>query len=150
VTTILNFFTTMRKCRRTSTPYGKLKPIMAPWFSPSRIKPMRLHHFSSLFQEPVDYSIQEMLEVIYKFPRSIMDEMNRKLLKKLQSLKYWPPFLQCRKARVLGLDGLTVEFFIKFYDLLKDDLLNVVRESQRTGKVLGTFNSTFIALIPEK
>ena len=29
-------------------------------------------------------------------------------------------------------DGLTIEFFIDFYDFLKDDLLKVVRESQRT------------------
>jgi hypothetical protein len=39
---------------------------------------------------------------------------------------------------------------LKFYDLLKVDILKVVRESQRFGKVLGSLNSTFISLIPKK
>ena len=33
---------------------------------------------------------------------------------------------------------------------MKDDLLKVVQESQRAGKVLGALNSTFLALIPKK
>ena len=33
-----------------------------------------------------------------------------------------------------GLDGFTLDFFLGFYGLLKDDLLNVVRESQISGK----------------
>jgi hypothetical protein len=37
-----------------------------------------------------------------------------------------------------------------FYDLLKEDLLKVVKESQHSGKVLGSFNKTFLALIPKK
>ena len=47
-------------------------------------------------------------------------------------------------------DGFTLEFFLGFYDLLKNDLLMVVRESQRTRKVLGAMNSKFITLIPKK
>jgi hypothetical protein len=47
-------------------------------------------------------------------------------------------------------DRLMVEFFLGFYDMLKEDILKVVRESQRSGKVLGTFNSMFITLIPKK
>jgi hypothetical protein len=45
---------------------------------------------------------------------------------------------------------LSVEFFLGFFDLLKYDLVKVVNESQRMGKVWGSFNSTFLALIPKK
>ena len=45
---------------------------------------------------------------------------------------------------------MTIEFYLGFYDLLKDDLLKVFRESQSSGKVLSSLNSTFIALIPKK
>ena len=41
-----------------------------------------------------------------------------------------------------GLDGFTIEFFQGFFYLVKEDLLKVVQESQRVGKVLGDLNST--------
>jgi hypothetical protein len=40
-------------------------------------------------------------------------------------------------------------FFKFFYELIKNDLLLTVRESQRMGKVIGTFNSTFLFIIPK-
>ena len=33
---------------------------------------------------------------------------------------------------------------------MKNDILEVVRESQESGKVLGSINSTFLSLIPKK
>jgi hypothetical protein len=54
-----------------------------------------------------------------------------------------------QKGKIRGPDGLNMEFYVGFYELLKDDLLKVVRESQSSGKVLGCLNSTFLALIPK-
>jgi hypothetical protein len=47
-------------------------------------------------------------------------------------------------------DGLWVELFQWFYDLLKKHLLRVIEESQRSGKILESFNSMFSCLIPKK
>ena len=55
-----------------------------------------------------------------------------------------------QKGKSPGPHGFTLEFFLGFYDLIKDDILKVVRESQREGKVLGSMNATFITLIPKK
>jgi hypothetical protein len=43
-----------------------------------------------------------------------------------------------------------MEFYLGFHDLMEEDLLRVVEDSKASGKVLGTINSTFIALIPRK
>jgi hypothetical protein len=43
-----------------------------------------------------------------------------------------------------------VEFFVGFYNVIKDDLLKVVRESKYSSKFLGALNSTFLSLIPKK
>jgi hypothetical protein len=43
-----------------------------------------------------------------------------------------------------------VEFFLGFYDLLKEDLLKVVKESQASGRIFGPLNKTFLAFIPKK
>jgi hypothetical protein len=55
-----------------------------------------------------------------------------------------------RKVRVWDLDGLVVEFYLGFFELIKWDILGVVQESQASGKMLGSFNRNFLALIPKK
>ena len=55
-----------------------------------------------------------------------------------------------QKGKSLGLDGFTLEFFLGFYDLLKKDILEVVKESQNSRKVLGMMNSAFLTLILKK
>lgn len=43
-----------------------------------------------------------------------------------------------------------MEFYLGFYDLLKEDLLMGAHESSPFGKVIGAFKSIFITLIPTK
>ena len=45
---------------------------------------------------------------------------------------------------------VTIEFFLKFFDMLGVDLLTVVEESRLQGKVCGALNATFITTIPKK
>jgi hypothetical protein len=55
-----------------------------------------------------------------------------------------------KKERSPGPDGWTSEFFIFFFDLVGDDLLQMVEESRINGKVFGSLNYTFLALIPKE
>jgi hypothetical protein len=55
-----------------------------------------------------------------------------------------------KNGKIPGPDGVTVEFFKDFYDHLKNDLLLVVRESQKEGRIHGPLNATFLCLIPKK
>ena len=41
-------------------------------------------------------------------------------------------------------DGWMVEFFLSFFDLVGDDLLEAVEESRRSGTVNRSLNSTFM------
>jgi hypothetical protein len=49
----------------------------------------------------------------------------------------------------LGPDGWTVEFFKEFFDIVGEDLLEMVEESRQKGFITGALNSTFITLIPK-
>jgi hypothetical protein len=49
-----------------------------------------------------------------------------------------------------GPDRFPVEFFKFFYDLIKEDLLLMIKESQSEGRIFGPLNSTFLCLIPKK
>jgi hypothetical protein len=47
-----------------------------------------------------------------------------------------------KKAKSLGLDALTIEFYLGFYDLLENILLSIVEELRQLEKVLGAINTT--------
>ena len=48
-----------------------------------------------------------------------------------------------------GLDGIPVEVYRSLFDVLGGDLLRVVEDSRKLGKIPAVFNTTFIALIPK-
>jgi len=47
-----------------------------------------------------------------------------------------------QKGKSSGLDGLTIEFYLGLYDLIKDDILKVAKESKKSQKIVGSFNAT--------
>ena len=49
-----------------------------------------------------------------------------------------------------GPDGFTSNFFHFFWDLVKEDVLNIVEESRTKKGVLKSFNATFLTLIPKE
>ena len=49
-----------------------------------------------------------------------------------------------------ALDGFTSNFFHFFWDLVKEDVLNIVEESRTKKGVLKAFNATFLTLIPKE
>jgi hypothetical protein len=51
------------------------------------------------------------------------------------------------KAKILGLDGWTVEFFLHFFDLLADELVELVEDSRTNGTVIRSLNLNFLDLI---
>jgi hypothetical protein len=55
-----------------------------------------------------------------------------------------------QKGKIPRPDGITVEFYLCFYDIFKEDILKVVLESQYSRKILRSFNATYFSLIPKK
>jgi len=41
------------------------------------------------------------------------------------------------KGKILGLDGILVEFYLGLFEILEQDLLDVVEESMNYGKFWG-------------
>ena len=55
-----------------------------------------------------------------------------------------------QKNKILGLDGWTVYFFQCFFETLGDYWAGVFEDSSVKGTIYQNFNSTFLALIPNK
>jgi hypothetical protein len=109
-----------------------------------------VNFFNNLFSTPPGCPIQEILEVVEKFPIVFTDEMNLSLEEEVTKPELKEALFSRRNGKILGPDRVTVEFFKAFYDLLKEDLLLMIRESQKEGRVHGPLNATFLCLIPTK
>jgi hypothetical protein len=90
------------------------------------------------------------LEVVGKFPNVFTNEMNLSLEEEVSEPKLKETLFSMSNGKILGPYGVTVEFLKAFYDILKEDLLLMIRESQKEGRVHGPLNATFVCLIPKK
>ena len=48
-----------------------------------------------------------------------------------------------------GSDGIPIEVYRALFDVMGVDLLRVIEDSRKSGKIPALFNSTFIDLIPK-
>lgn len=95
-----------------------------------------VRHFQNLFMEKRGRLIQEILDVLSKIPSMFTEEMNLVPEEIVSEQEVLVALSLMQKGKSHGPDGFTVEFFIGFYELLKEDVLMVVRESQNLGKIL--------------
>jgi hypothetical protein len=64
-------------------------------------------------------------------------------------VELWKVLKSFAKDKSPGPDGWTVEFLIHFFDLIGDDLLELVEDSIIRGTVNKSINATFLTLIPK-
>jgi hypothetical protein len=77
------------------------------------------------------------MEVLRLFPRDIIEDMNSSLEVEISEVELKETLFSLKHGKIPGPNGLSIEFYIGFFNLVKEDLLKVVRESKRSGKVLG-------------
>ena len=83
------------------------------------------------------------------FPSKISVEDNEELIKPI-TLQEIQSILTLRKNdKSLGPDGLPVEVFRALFDVMGPDLLRVIEDSRKLGKIPVVFNSTLLVLIPK-
>ena len=77
----------------------------------------------------------EILEVSWFFPRMITEQMNEELTKEISEEEIRYTLHSFQKEKIPGIDDFTLEFYLVFYDMMKNDILEVVRD------IRGNFNS---------
>jgi hypothetical protein len=103
--------------------------------------------FSNMFKEPLGCPFAKILKVISLFLSQISPEMNLSLHKEITENDFFQTLSSFQRCKRPGPDGLTVEFYLGFYELLKGYLLKVVNESKNMGRMGSPLNSTHISLI---
>lgn len=72
------------------------------------------------------------------------------LKRKIEQMEVEEIVFQMEKGKAPGPDGFRIDFFQNCWDLVKEELWEVVEESRRTKRVLKDFNATFLSLIPKE
>jgi hypothetical protein len=112
------------------------------------IKGEAVRHFSTFFKES-QLSIVDQIEAVRLYPILTTYEEVNALEKPVSKVEILEVLKGLTKEKSHGLDGWIVEFFLHFFDLVADDLWEVVEESRISGMVNRSLNSMFIVLIPK-
>eukprot|EP00253_Pinus_taeda_P023181 PITA_23181 len=110
---------------------------------------MGITHFKRQFTAPSVINLSDIINLAGHFPRFVDQEEARDLnqpvtMEELEGTLKW-----FKRDKSPGLDGLPVEFYLAFLDLLGGDLLAVIEESRTSGHIHPPINFTYLALIPK-
>ena len=101
-----------------------------------------------MFKAPPQASIEEVIRTALMFPCFVDEGGNIDLMKEVLEEELKEVLGSFQKDKIPGPDGWTIEFFLDLFEILGRDLLQVVEDSRSAGWIPASFNTTFIALIP--
>jgi hypothetical protein len=90
-------------------------------------------YFENIFKAPPSCPIQEILGVVQKFPRVFSEDMNKSLMEEVTEDELKGALFSMQSGKSPGPDGFPGRIYKNFYELIKSDLLLMIRESQRSG-----------------
>ena len=113
------------------------------------LKALGVKHFSNLFCDDKSSDISEQLKVVRLFPHMTTDDDINCFLQPISGPEVEAVLKGFKKDKSPGPDGWPVEFFLAFFDLVGEELVNAVEQAILYGRVTGAWNSTFLTLIPK-
>jgi hypothetical protein len=113
------------------------------------LKEEAVKYFKNFFKAQEQPSTIDQVRVVSLFSWLVNEEEARILHGPVNMGELKEVLTLFKKDKSPGPDGWTIEFFIHFFDLVGEDLLEMVEESRSRGFIVGSLNSTFLALIPK-
>jgi hypothetical protein len=106
--------------------------------------------FEGIYKEDNRINLLKIVLTTNYFPSFVNEEENERLREEISKDELEIVLDSSQEDKIMGLDGWIVDFFLGFYDFIEDYLIRVVEETRSVWKVLGSFNATFLAFIPNK
>lgn len=114
---------------------------------PNRVKEAIMDHFRGHFQKKLASRVE--------MPRFLIDNRLEESEREVLIMEFTEEEIKaavwdCDGSKSPGPDGFNLEFFRPCWDIVKGDVMRVVREFHMHGKLARGVNSSFITLIPKK
>ena len=106
-------------------------------------------HFKKIMTEENGARDQDIAWIIDLIPRRVTMEDNEMLNSPISMQEVEEVVNQMAQQKAPGLDDFTSNFFHFFWDLIKEEVWEIVEESRRKRGVYQSFNATFLSLIPK-
>ena len=107
-----------------------------------QLKELGVKHFSEIFKDDDKSNIVDHLKVIQLFPSYVSSEEAEIFSTEVTLGEVEGDLKSFKMDKSHGPDGLAVEFFLSFFDLVGGDLLAVVESSIISGKVISSLDSS--------
>eukprot|EP00253_Pinus_taeda_P032855 PITA_32855 len=108
-----------------------------------------LNHFKKVHKEPSIDRTQAICNITSNIPKLVTDQHNQMLLKPVDLQEVDSTVKQLKSGKAPGPDGFTSNFFHHFWELIRQEVLQVVEESRILRWMFSGINATFLALIPK-
>eukprot|EP00253_Pinus_taeda_P035519 PITA_35519 len=106
-------------------------------------------HFNSIAQEPPINREEAIKELTAAIPKSITSNQNWALCREISMEEVEEAIRSMPNDKAPGPDGFTINFYKACWNTVKQEVWEVVEDSRRSGTILKSINSTFLALIPK-
>jgi exonuclease III len=113
------------------------------------IKVAAVNHFNAFFQVPIEPSLNAQVELAGRFPNMVTAEEALALESPCTKEEILSVLKGFKKEKSPGPDGWSVELYLHFFDIMGQDLLDVVEDARLRGVINPLLNSTFLVLIPK-
>ena len=110
------------------------------------IEKVAVSYFDNLFSSSTS---RDPSEVLRDVPVTVTPRMNDFLTKEVTEEEVKRALFSLNPRKAPGPDGLTALFYQRFWDIIRCDLTNMVKNFFRSGIFDGKLNETNICLIPE-
>jgi hypothetical protein len=113
------------------------------------IKKEASSHFGKLYTHEGEDNKEQSLQFIEHIPQIIKEEDNKELNKVVTGEEVKAVLYQFDPDKAPMSDDFTLHFYRKCWEIIKKDLLRMIKYVQTTCKIGGTTNTSFLALIPK-
>jgi len=108
-----------------------------------------INYFKKPHQEPDFNRIPAINQLLQNIPKVITEEHNKLLIKPINPQEVEEAVQQMKEGKAPGPDGFIANFFHRFWDLIKNEVWQVVEESRELRWMYPGLNATFITLVPK-
>jgi hypothetical protein len=114
------------------------------------LKEATMKHFHSLFTHQSKANPKNEVDLIEHIPTMITNEENSELTRPIEEDEIKNVIWSLEPNKAPGLDGFSISFYRYFWELIKFDMKRMLQYTQRSCKLGGSMNTSFLALIPKE
>ena len=115
----------------------------------AEVEEVLVNHFKEIMTEDNNERGQDIDRITFLIPITIEREDNENLTKPITLQEVEEVMQQMAQGKSPGPDGFTAKFFHHFWDMIKEEVWAIVKESRTSRGVLKSFNANFLVLIPK-